>query len=96
MNLRRDKKEREQSSEEPCEPRFQRRYNSWTIENVLPGVYEFGKGKFSEVAEAFAEPPKITVAQAELGRAVQITTTGFAINWNGMGEKPKLTVTITA
>lgn len=96
MNLRRDKKEQEQSPEEPREPRFQRRPNSWTIENVLPGIYEFGKGKFSEVAETFAKPPKITVAPVELGKAAQITNTGFVINWNGMGEKPKLTVTITA
>lgn len=94
MNLRRDKKE--QAQEEPRESRFPRWPNSWTIENVLPGSYEFGKGKFSEVKETFAKPPKITIAPAGLGRATQITTTGFMINWNGAGEKPKLTITITA
>lgn len=96
MNFRRDAKEQDQKQEEPRESRFPRRANSWTIEDVLPGIYEFGKGQFAEVKETFVKPPKITIAPEALGKVAQITSSSFVLNWSGAGEKPKLTVTITA
>lgn len=92
MNFRKDQTREEVAREVKRTPQKL----SWQIEDIPPGIYEFGKGPFAEVIEGFEKPPKIKVAPAELGRASQITTTGFMLNWNGAGEKPRLTVMITA
>lgn len=68
---------------------------SWTIENVLPGIYEFGKAEFIEVPANFTKPPKITVTPAELAKPIMVETKGFMLTWDGIGEKPRVTVTVT-
>lgn len=68
---------------------------SWTIENVLPGMHQFGKAEFSAVNQTFTKPPKITVSPSELAKPIMIDAKGFMLTWNGIGEKPRVTVTIT-
>lgn len=91
MNIRRKNNE---SADFKFTPLFASR-PSWTVENVLPGMYQFGNAEFAAVNHTFSKPPKITVSPAELAKPIMIDAKGFMLTWNGIGEKPRVTVTIT-